>query len=101
MSANTPGPWAFRFNGHYFDIITVGVAPYRGDIASVPQSECINGITREEAAANACLFAAAPDLLTAAKYVETWWLEQGMRESNGAPACIFAIRAAIAKATQA
>lgn len=39
------------------------------------------------------------DMLAALEAVEMWWLEQGMHEVvGGAPACIFAARAALAKA---
>lgn len=42
---------------------------------------------------------AAPEMLAALKAVEEWWLETGMKDAPGAPYAIFAVRAAIAKAT--
>ncbi len=36
------------------------------------------------------------ELLAAAKQVELWWLDHGQYQLQGAPACIFGIRATIA-----
>ena len=56
----------------------------------------MNGLTREEAIANARLIAAAPELLAALQLVADYWA------GGDVPADIdAAIRAAIARATQA
>ncbi|HDA7260228.1 TPA: hypothetical protein O5T62_002833, partial [Staphylococcus aureus] len=48
-------------------------AEWRGYVASVQSCDHIDGITREEAEANARLIAAAPDLLKAAeKFIAQW-----------------------------
>lgn len=39
------------------------------------------------------------DLLNAARLVEEWWTEEGKHAFNGAPYCIFALRAALARET--
>lgn len=39
------------------------------------------------------------DMLTALKAIEDWWLTEEMKNHTGAPYAIFAVRAAIAKAT--
>lgn len=38
------------------------------------------------------------ELIESSREVERWWLEEGMHKFEGAPACIFNLRAAIAKA---
>jgi hypothetical protein len=35
-------------------------------------------------------------LMAALRDVETWWLSEGMKNADGAPACIFSVRAALA-----
>ena len=42
--------------------------------------------------------AAAPGLYEAAKAIEEWWLLEGQHAFSGAPAAMFMLRAAIAKA---
>ena len=37
------------------------------------------------------------ELLDVLRDVETWWLEQGMKESLGAPLCIFRVRSVLMK----
>ena len=41
---------------------------------------------------------AAPELFKAAVAVEEWWLLEGMHELDGAPACMYMIRAALSRA---
>lgn len=41
---------------------------------------------------------AAPVMFTAIKQFEAWWQEVGQVSFNGAPACVFALREAAAKA---
>lgn len=82
-TAHTPGPWSVNgelrevaeASGHKLmlycaDIVLAEDDPrgWRGYIASVQSADhCANGITREEAEANARLLAAAPDLFEALK----------------------------------
>lgn len=47
-------------------IVQHGVPLYRGSVATVTDAEHMGGITVAERNANACLIAAAPDLLTLA-----------------------------------
>lgn len=76
VSGHTPGPWVV--NGEVREVgadggekhrlycadIVLG-AEWRGYVASVQSCDHIDGITREEAEANARLIAAAPDLVKA------------------------------------
>ncbi|HDA7126277.1 TPA: hypothetical protein O5T86_001281 [Staphylococcus aureus] len=81
---HSPGPWVV--NGEVREVgadggekhrlycadIVLG-AEWRGYVASVQSCDHIDGITREEAEANARLIAAAPDLLKAAeKFIAQW-----------------------------
>lgn len=50
------------------------------------------------ALANAALVTAAPTMLSAIEQFEAWWQEVGQVSFNGAPACVFALREAAAKA---
>jgi hypothetical protein len=54
---------------------------------------------REKITAPELLAHAAPDMLAALKAIEDWWISDGMHHHTGAPYAIFAVRAAIAKAT--
>lgn len=72
MSQHTPGPWlvedAISPEGEtlYLDIKPAShYHAYRGTIANVWEAEHIDGITWDEARANAALISAAPDLLDA------------------------------------
>lgn len=77
-SGYTPGPWISTgevkqvkgpdgYTMHWCGNITPAyeIGKYRGDIAVVQSCDHISGITREEAAANARLIAALPDLIEA------------------------------------
>lgn len=110
-SGYTPGPWIARGK-----VTTVGdennssmlwcgtVAPagskFRGSIANIQSCDHIGGISREEAAANARLIAAAPDLLSAAKGLLAL-LDDGTCTADPEESEISFARAAIAKAQAA
>lgn len=49
-------------------------------------------------AADLALMLAAPTMFTAIEQFEAWWQEVGQVSFNGAPACVFALREAAAKA---
>lgn len=79
-SAYTKGPWAAKGmvkpvadgEGEKIDLFCGNVEPadragWRGDICMIQSADHINGISREEAGANARLIAAAPDLVEALK----------------------------------
>lgn len=55
----------------------------------------VSGICSEE---DARKMAAAPTMLSAIEQFEAWWQEVGQASFNGAPACVFALREAAAKA---
>lgn len=61
MSKHTPGPWEYRWNGHYFD---VGILTNESIVPIFP-AVCIGVQAGLEA--NARLIAAAPELLDALK----------------------------------
>jgi len=99
---HTPGPWAIN-NPDHENFVTIGSSSVR-NIADV---WAINGdCTEDERDANACLIAAAPELLEAAKLVLAWYeaeddhsntnFYQRMEMCRTSEA---ALRSAIAKAT--
>ena len=59
----TAGPWFTVFNAHYWDV-SVGPEDYSQSVASCLQNSVLR-MSAEEAAANARLIAAAPDLYEA------------------------------------
>lgn len=80
MSAqHTPGPWLHHGEVNLVNdthsLFCGGVNPvgskYIGDICYIQSSDHINGVTREEAEANARLIASAPDLLEALENLQT------------------------------
>ena len=87
MSKHTPGPWEYRWNGHYFD---VGILT-RESIVPIFPAVCIGVQAGLEA--NARLIAAAPELLEALKDIVEWTELGDYEESFLAKA-----RAAISKA---
>lgn len=76
MSEHTPGPWAVRDDGYDYPCPPIDAeAVGRGYYASVanaiqrdPHPQHGGGISRQTAAANARLIAAAPDLLAACRH---------------------------------
>ena len=40
---------------------------------------------------DARLVQAAPNMLKALQMVQAWWVEQGMSQNDGAPACLFEV----------
>lgn len=72
-AAHTPRPWRSEGAPEFVNstelwcgwIEPTSTESYRGRIATVQSCDHITGITRDEAAANARLIAAAPDLLEA------------------------------------
>jgi hypothetical protein len=114
MSAkHTPGPWAYyggeRWVGSateksllYCADVHADAPGYRGNVCDIQSADHISGITRAEAAANARLIAAAPDLLEALYAVLDDVEDLDMYPSNavGREAGAFdLVVAAIAKAT--
>jgi hypothetical protein len=112
MSKHTPGPWVASENtasrGGSGEVC-IEVHPvlddkyaYRGQIAYIQSSSCItDGITLEEAIANARLIAQAPRLLEALESIAEYWNQDG-NDLAMFDACCHAIdtaRAAIAAAT--
>ncbi len=95
MSTHTPGPWkVFWAEGkrHMF----IGIGAMDGEGVTDPHFNLWGG-TEEQAAANARLIAAAPDLLAACR-----WAESALAPFSKDPAeksGIALLRAAIAKAT--
>ncbi len=73
-------------------IVEVGGPPYK-IIAKLGF-----GYGRKDNVEHARMIAATSDLLKACKEVERWWLEGEMQNHDGAPAAIFLVREAIAKA---
>lgn len=108
MSGHTPGPWwwkqeapiTYRDLGHWFADGEVG------SIMSGNRQVCCFGdnTVYNEAAGEApdqmdlVLIMAAPEMLSAIEQFEAWWQEVGQVSFNGAPACVFALREAAAKA---
>jgi hypothetical protein len=112
MTEHTPGPWIYHGSVHEIgttyresDRLWAGSVspyqssrPYRGTICHIQSCDHIpNGISRDEARANARLIAAAPDMLDALRrclnYIESTEGEFGIQMESGDIA-----RAAIAKA---
>lgn len=68
MSNHTPGPWSYWSGYNPFDKLEAQVTAEGGDIVIASYNSLI-----EQGEANACLIAAAPDLLAAAqKTVDAW-----------------------------
>lgn len=72
MSSATPGPWVVEVvrGNHGRDCglsILQRLPGYRGEVAHLRDAENIGGVTVAERNYNACLIAAAPDLLSMAK----------------------------------
>lgn len=95
----TLGPWTVTHNS--WDTSTV--YSVEGEVAHVYIDSEADEDTQDKLEqikeGNATLIAAAPDMLAALEAVESWWLSE--QRGVGAPYCIFATRAAIAKATGA
>jgi len=95
MSKHTPGNWTMRESNFAFHVYGEFKKSKNAFITAAYWSNPEYGASREEAAANARLIAAAPDLLTACE-VSVYHLEAHLGASNPA---VVAMRAAIAKAT--
>jgi hypothetical protein len=112
VSTFTPGPWIFgEALGPdrtilFWEVSQHGAGRYRGHVAHVSPAESIDGITRDEALANARLIASAPDLLDALQdaleYIEACSDVRdgpdGVPQPNRAMQLADPIRAVIAKA---
>ena len=107
MSAATPGPWTVEVNrgtkgqdcGLSIMQQTAPRADYRGEVAHVADAELIGGITLAERNANACLIAAAPDLLEACQTVLAGFDRGIAVDANTANGLVAArLRSAVAKA---
>ncbi len=90
-AAHTPGPWVVSPYGDGFEVESAaGIC--------IAQTQQLRPIKKkedhDERKSNACLIAAAPDLLEALKELRGWY-----QEHSGLPAC--AANAAISKATGA
>lgn len=109
VSGHTPGPWVV--NGKVREVgadggekhrlycadIVLG-AEWRGYVASVQSCDHIDGITREEAEANARLIAAAPDLVKALE--EAIDVFEGMNDDEINVELLPRLRAALASARE-
>jgi hypothetical protein len=105
VSAITPGPWrveeACGSNGQvcFVTIVQHGVPLYRGSVATVTDAEHMGGITVAERNANACLIAAAPDLLEACQTVLAGFDRGIAVDANTVNGLVAArLRSAVAKA---
>jgi hypothetical protein len=94
MSKHTPGPWVTKAQGdanHYFMMQPNGrwlaFIQFNGELLTAEQET------------NACLIAAAPELLAAAKLALEYWAHREQRYKNRSPVWVQETRAAIAKAT--
>lgn len=99
MTTHTPGPWTVRYLTNVF-ADKRSVASTGGYATNGPDEEAVSA----ENVANACLIAAAPDLLAACKAIVDAhdgndWSEPGV--SDTFYAAIEQARAAIAKAREA
>lgn len=90
MSDHTPGPWTYDGGAQ----IVEEARPHMR-VLFLPSDHHEYASSKP----NARLAAAAPDMLAALEAVEEWWLTVQMHKESGAPYAIFAVRAAIAKAT--
>lgn len=108
---HTPGPWQVRgeiksgaASRAPIDEWCGSVYPqrkdynYRGEVCFLQSSNCIKGVTSAEAAANAHLIAAAPDLLAACEEVLALMDDHNVNAPNKWSAAVDQMRAAIAKA---
>lgn len=86
MTTHTPGPWEAETK-EFGD--TPGWRPWVGRLGEHRYAALSCGETQEEAIANACLIAAAPELLVALRGLLNMWSTRTVEEA----------RAAIAKAT--
>ena len=81
MSKHTPGPWSYWSGYNPFDKLEAQVTADGGDIVIASYNSLI-----EEGEANACLMAAAPDLLTdleeAAKTLRRYEVLHWAKETN-------------------
>jgi hypothetical protein len=91
MSKHTPGPWSYWSGYNPFDKIESQVTAEGGDIVIASYNSLI-----DQGEANACLMAAAPDLLEALEGVERLCSQSGYVGVNGQ--YLKVVRAAIAKA---
>ena len=102
MSKHTPGPWKVYYLEKNSD----------GEPCIMTATHCvghiwINDISREQAAANAVLIAAAPDLLEALQRATPYLTDSsapgacdGLQEGCGRCAAIWLVNEALAKATR-
>lgn len=81
MSTHTPGPWSYWSGYNPFDKLEAQVTANGGDIVIASYNSLI-----EEGEANACLMAAAPDLLAdleeAAKTLRRYEVLHWAKETN-------------------
>ena len=81
MSKHTPGPWSYWSGYNPFDKLEAQVTADGGDIVIASYNSLI-----EEGESNACLMAAAPDLLTdleeAAKTLRRYEVLHWAKETN-------------------
>jgi hypothetical protein len=112
VSAHTPGPWGYSDAGANFhaytqsDVHTFGIHGPRWD---GPQNSWLadcysgrigsDGISRDEALANARLIAAAPAMLEALERISELSMSQFYKPQDLGMAAIHLAKAAIAKAT--
>lgn len=104
MSGHTPGPWMIDPEGNGDMDVVAGQLDKWGNHERQIIGGCgccgsPHGVNDEkESTANLALIVAAPTMFAAIEQFESWWQEVGQVSFNGAPACVFALREAAAKA---
>lgn len=98
MSGHTPGPWDTDCAEHDCPYQDLKILAGTRSICTVWIDDAPVHDFNAEQEANARVIVAAPTMLTAIEHFEAWWQEVGQVSFNGAPACVFALREAAAKA---
>lgn len=101
MDKYTPGPWYVGTQNDVLYIITRAPRPSRDDIADIADVKVIGSLNKCNDDANACLIAAAPDLLEALKSLQRQALQSDVNDpaNEWGREALEMTNAAIAKAT--
>lgn len=109
MSGHTPGPWRWEFDRRERWVDAYGKDREDGPVGRLVGYDAIVADFGDDSAyeeragtvptsSDREVIAAAPTMLSAIEQFEAWWQEVGQVSFNGAPACVFALREAAAKA---